>query len=131
MNQWEFVVAIGGLVVNLLAAVIGGTWVLSKNNTKLLGKFYKQLDLERREIDIKIENVAHYFGESVSAIRTKVTEVELWNRDNLASKTTFQQVIADFRSTLQRFEDKLDKRLGRIESKLDDKPNRVSPDDGE
>jgi hypothetical protein len=130
MSQWEFFVAVGGLFANLIATAIGGTWALARNNNKLVDKFHEQMDLERREIDIKIDSLAHNFGESVAAIRQKVTEVELWNRDNLVSKSTFQQVISDFRIALQRFEDKLDTRLGRIESKLDDKPDRAPGDGG-
>ena len=54
----------------------------------------------------------------MTAIRTKITEVELWNRDNFVSKGTFKAVTDDLKRSWERFADKLTNKLGEIDREL-------------
>lgn len=116
---WEQItLAAGMLVVNLLAAVIGGTWVLGRTTQDLSEKIDEaKLELERR-INDESDDAIKRFGETVSAIRQKISEMELWNRDTFVSKRTFETIVSDIRDTWRRFEDKIDRRFDSLDRKL-------------
>ena len=61
----------------------------------------------------------HDFGETVAAIRQKMTDMELWNRDTFVTKSTFDVVMQQLRSDAERLEDKIDNRFDRLEAKLE------------
>lgn len=116
---WEGGVALATLVLSFVVSAISGTWILGKSRAKLTEKIDEvRLELERK-IDQETDIAVHDFGETVSAIRAKINEMELWNRDTFVTKATFNLVAAQNRDFWQRFEDKLDRRLDRIELKLD------------
>lgn len=111
--------ALATLVLSFVVSAISGTWILGKSRAKLTEKIDEvRLELERK-IDQETDIAVHDFGETVSAIRAKINEMELWNRDTFVTKATFNLVAAQNRDFWQRFEDKLDRRLDRIELKLD------------
>ena len=116
---WEAGVALATLVLSFVISAISGTWILGKSREKLSEKIDEaKLELERKIHD-ETDNSVHDFGETVSAIRTKMNEMELWNRDNFVNKATFNVVLAQLRSDAERLEDKIDRRFDRIEAKLD------------
>lgn len=107
MSLEQLALAAGMLIVNLLAAVIGGTWVLGRTSADLSEK----IDASRLESE-------RNFGETVQAIRQKISDMELWNRDHFVNKQTFDGVMADTRETLRRMEDKIDRAFDRFDRKL-------------
>jgi hypothetical protein len=118
-SLWEVLIAFAMLIINLAGALIGGTWVLARSRGKVNEKIDQVgADLERR-VDGEIDQMTQRFGETVTALREKIRETELWNRDNFVSKSTFSAVIKEMSDNWRRFEDKLDKRLDRIDAKLD------------
>lgn len=121
MTLWEVLIASGMLMVNFIGAIVGGTWALARDRAKLIAKMDEDKAALERQINDKTNEAMHNFGETVSAIRAKITEMELWNRDNFVSKGTFQTVVEQIRQSWQRFEDKIDKRLDRIDAKLDNR----------
>ena len=116
---WEGGVALATLVLSFVMSAISGTWILGKSRNKLTEKIDEaRLELERK-IDHETDQAVHDFGETVSAIRAKINEMELWNRDNFVNKTTFNVVLTQLRSDSERLEDKIDARFDRLEAKLD------------
>lgn len=83
-----------------------------------------KLELERR-LSVQTDGAIVRFGETISAIRQNMTDMELWNRDNSVAKNTFQLVIMDIKELWKRLEDKIDKQFLEINRKLD----RRSTDD--
>jgi hypothetical protein len=117
---WEVGVALATLILSFVMSAISGTWILGKSRSKLSEKIDEaRLDLERK-IDQEIDTVNRNFGETVTAAKTKMTEMELWGRDNYVNKATFNVVMAQLRSDSERLEDKIDRRFDRLEAKLDD-----------
>jgi len=143
MNDASWLIIIGGgtLFLNLILGLIGGTWVLSRSHQQLLEKIDERFAAERittesrvnklndnftaeiRKLDQEIENNRSWFGESMTAIRAKITETELWNRDNFVSKGTFKVVIEEMKAFFTRLEDKMDIRFNKIDDKLDANKN--------
>jgi hypothetical protein len=112
---WAIVVAAGTLTINIIVAILNGISTLhrarSETDEKIEAKD-KQITadligLERRFKE-DIDFAARAAGETMTAIRAKITEVELWGRDHYVDKSTWE-----------RLEEKLDKRLDRIDQKLD------------
>lgn len=121
MTGEEIVLAAGTFIVTLLAAAIGGTWAFSRANQELskeIGAVRVELGLR---LDEEIDGTVQRFGETVTAIRAKMTDMELWNRDNFVDKSTFGTFQANLADFFKRFEDKIDRRFDKIDAKLDDR----------
>ena len=126
---WEVVIATGMLVMNLVGALIGGTWALARSREKVNQKIDQiRFELEQR-FSTTTDLATSRFGETITAMRQKVSDMELWNRDNFVNKNTFTMVMQRLDERWDRFEDKLDKRDERIDKRLDsidDKLNDVT-----
>ena len=127
-QAWVAMIAFAAFLLNLGVNVIAGIRALDKNNVKLLETFAKKIENERKEIDEKldetdanIENLSRDVGETTAALREKVTQTELWNRDTFVTKRTMDLVISEIRESWRRFEDKIDMRFNRIDEKLEKK----------
>ena len=125
-SAWALLVAVCSLVINLIVAAVAGIWTLVKSGSATDEKIAVKdktttddlSDLERRIKD-EISDATQRFGETVTAIREKVRDTELWNRDNFVTKGTFQIVVGDMKKSWERFEDQLNTRLDKIDKKLD------------
>ena len=101
-----------GAAAAVLVASAGGLFQL------LSVAFKKQienakLELEKR-ISVEADAAVSHFGEAMSAIRQKISEMELWNRDNFVNQRTFEAIVSDIR----RLEDKIDRRFDAVDRKL-------------
>ena len=131
-NTWMLVIAVGTFFFNILVVAVGGIWALGRNNDKIIEKLNTRVEkrydafanslhqLETR-LEAAVDSTEHNVGEGMTAIRQKMTDMELWNRDNFVSRGTFNMVVTQIRESWLRFEDKLDKRLDRIDAKLEDR----------
>lgn len=107
--------ALAALALNMIIAVVGLTWGLGK----IRDTVRDAIDVHRKKIDEEIDTLRHEFGETVQAIRMKVTEVELWTRDNLVKKESFGLVTDRISREVRDLGERLDKRLERMEGKID------------
>lgn len=82
MENHALLVALAGLLVNLLVTVIGGVWKLSRLELSLRSA----INESSKEIDERIERQGRYFGETVTAVRQKITDVEIFARDTFIRK---------------------------------------------
>lgn len=84
----------------------------------LAASIRSQIDESKNEltnlVDVETDKATHQFGETVSAIRSKISDMELWNRDNFVNNRTFETVVSDIR----RLEDKIDRRFDAVDRKL-------------
>lgn len=125
-STWAVVIAFGAMVVSGLVAVVNGIWTLGQSRRETDDKIAEKdksltedlTGLERR-FKTDIDQSIRFVGESLTAIRQKITEIELWNRDHFIDRNTFQLEIANLRRSIERLEEKLEKRLDRIDAKLD------------
>jgi len=121
LTIWEVVLAAVTVIVSLWGSSIRGTRALDRDREKLNEKIDQaKLELERKIHD-EADTATHDFGETVTAIRAKMTEMEIWNRDNFVSKTTFNAIMERWQAWFTRFEDKVDRRFDHIDAKLNSK----------
>lgn len=112
--MWEhagIIIAVCGLLLNLVVTVIGGVRAFSKLELSLSEK----IDASGREIDERIDQQSRQFGETVSALRQKITDVELYVRDNYVRRESFYKVVDDLGV-------RIEKRIDKLERKLDGGP---------
>lgn len=122
---------IASFVLNLLVLVVGGTWGIAKVNDKLQETFQGQLEDHKASTSAALEASRHLtstmkldmerkVGEVGTAIREKITQVELYTRDHFVRRETFQEVVklmssnmetqfANIQASLNRLSDKLDR----------------------
>lgn len=98
MEHATLLVALGGLLINFLVTVIGGVWKLSRMELALR----EAINEASQDTDEKIERHVRYFGETVAAVRQKITDVEIFARDTFIRKD-------ELAPQLKALNDKLDK----------------------
>lgn len=107
--------AVAALGLNIVVAIVGLTWGLAQ----IRDAVKSEIEKHRAKFDEEIDTLRHEFGETVQAIRSKVTEVELWTRDNLVKKDSFSLVTDRISREVRDLGERLDKRLERMEAKID------------
>ncbi len=130
-------IQLGGLALTALALAVTGTWQLGKMRDELAD----QSRTQRQELDAEHETLRKETGESIAAIRQKVTDNELAAvRSELELYKTFVRRDT-FSDSIGRIEKMMDARLekmeagtavqvGKLEIKIDRLGERVRAEDG-
>lgn len=113
--QSDFIAA-ASLAFNMLAAVIALTWGLSRVRDTVRD----EIEMNREKLESDIDNLGRSFGESLSAIREKIREVELFGRDTYMRRDSFYKTMEILSADIKNQFTRLDHRLERMEGKLDD-----------
>ncbi len=109
MEGWfGFGLALAGFVVNLIVLAIGGTWALGRQSNKI----EETLRAEHAEFRTQ-------YGDSLTALRAKVTEVEMWSRDEFIRREDFYRIVDGINKSIGALGEKIDARTDRLETKLD------------
>ncbi len=117
MEPW--VLTIIGIVLTALTTAVATTWRVSnlfhKNDTKIIKMMAEhELADTRRFAETNAAIVAmgdavqRNVGENFNAIRQKIHEVEMWSRDTLLSKKTFETVQREHGIAMQALSNKVD-----------------------
>lgn len=133
------IVAVLTFLLTFIGQLIWWTTRLARFDVSLREMIAKlQRELEGRvtqthkEIDDRIEQTrlefiertnvqAREFGETVSAVRLKVQEVELFSRDTFLRRVSFYKAQENMEASLSKFAEKIETRLERMEEKIDTK----------
>lgn len=107
----------GSLALNLGIAIVGATWGIAK----IKDTVRDAMDFHKKEFDNEIDAIGRSFGETVSAMRQKIHEIETWARDEFVRKGSFEAAINRMESTVSDQFKKLESRLERMETKIDSK----------
>jgi hypothetical protein len=107
--------AVAALLLNVTVAVVGLTWGLGK----IRDTVRDEIDEHRKDFDGAILSLRREVGETALALRQKVTEVELWGRDNFVKKDSFGIVTDRISQEVKDFAERIDRRLERMEGKID------------
>jgi hypothetical protein len=116
MITWEIWLGILGFVTNLIVLAIGGTWALGRQSNKLEMALRDEHEIFRRE-----------FGESLSALRQKINDVELWSRDEFIRREDFYRIVDGINGNITGLGDKIDARNDRLEEILRSLPRPATP----
>jgi hypothetical protein len=119
--QWLVMAGIGavGLVIQIIVLAAGGAWKLSRVEKSLLEAFGSALKAHRDEVDAETDQLRRELGETITALRAKITEIELYCRDTFVRRESFYEVTKGLADALRTLGDKLEARMDRFDSKLD------------
>lgn len=127
MDSGGGLIAAAAFVVNTAVVLIGGGVAYARQEGRMaamVAKAERSMDekiaaatkgVEER-IDVTIRN----FGETVAAIRQKITDVELFMRDNYVHQKSFNHGLDQLSESVKNLGSTIDSRLIRMESKIDD-----------
>ena len=116
MDATAVMIAVAAFVLNLLVIAVGGTWRLSRMEVSLGEAIAKS----RAEIEERQDRISRECGESLSAIREKVREVELFCRDTFMRRDSFYEANKKNNDDLKELRGEIVGRLERMEKKIDD-----------
>lgn len=116
MPDTSVVIAIVTLLINILVLIIG----LARNNTSARREIDVQITKETRELREIIEAGARNMGEAVSAVRTKINQVELWTRDEFVRREDFYRIVDGMNKAIGDLGDKIDARTDQLLQKIDE-----------
>lgn len=74
----------------------------------------------QRETNAEIKGAIYDFGETGRAIREKISQVELFMRDNYIKRDSFYHGLTELASNVKILSENLDGRLIRMENKIDE-----------
>jgi translation initiation factor 2 alpha subunit (eIF-2alpha) len=113
------VVGIGGIVVTIIGAMIRATWKAAKTETEIIAKIEKDRIELREQLTQEHSELMKQFGDSLSAVREKIRDNELWNRDNFVRRSDFQAVIESINRSVEALGTRMDAGLAKLDAKLD------------
>ena len=114
--------ALAGAVIKLAFAV-GGKNRQIEDQSGSIEQMEAEIDnLQRDNVKLRadvlerLETMRHETGEMGNALRTKIHDVETWNRDTFVRKDSFEMVIGRLEKSIEKLGDKIEDRLDRIAS---------------
>lgn len=102
IEWWTIGIAVVTFLFGILTAAITATWILGRST----GNAITQKDLTTFDTLVRelIKDAGRDFGETVTAIRKKVEEVEIWVRDHRADKNDVDDNSRSIREITKRLE---------------------------
>ncbi len=111
------IIAATGLILNIIVALVGLTWGIGKVRDTIR----KEIEDHREKFDNELHQLRLNTGEVATALRQKITEVELFNRDTFMRRDSFYEVMKGYGADMRSQFEKIDQRLERMEAKIDSK----------
>jgi hypothetical protein len=133
------IIAVGLAVFNLVVTLVAVTWKLSRVEISLrdcinaerkdvdddLKAMAHQIEAVREDIDRSLAAQDRRYQDTFTALRTKITEVELWSRDHFIHKDPFGEIVATLRVEMQRNRQELVDQIRELDKKLERLLNRT------
>lgn len=115
------IIAAAALLMNLFQRVFGGGWNLSKSLAAVELRLQLAIEASKKEIEEQQRTAVHDFGETVTALKEHVRQVEFHLRDNYIRKDDFIVHMKAHDDLLRLNFANVNARLERIEKTLDQK----------
>lgn len=118
--MWAYastIVTIASFILTAGGMLVAVTWRLSQTEIALR----EAISTSQKDVEDRQDRMAREFGETVTAIRQKVHEVETWARDEFVRKSSFDSAMARVEKMLSDQFDRIEARIDRMEKKIDDK----------
>jgi hypothetical protein len=103
------------LLLNVSIAIVGATWGLAKIKEAVRDL----MEMHRKEVDQELSMLGRNFGETAAALRQKVSDVEIWGRDNYVRRDDFLVATGEIKAGIALLGERLENRFERMESKID------------
>jgi len=114
-------VAIAALALNVVVAIVGVTWGIARIKEAVRA----EIDAHRDRFSGDIDELRKGFGETVAALRQKISEVELYAANQYVRREGFYEVQKQLAGDIKAMGEQIAARLERMELKIDSKPGRA------
>lgn len=108
-------IALGGLIVTIIINIVLLTWSIANIRLDLTTKIAAAKDEMENQINASIK----MYGETITAIRQKINDVELYGSKEYVRREGFYKVQETLTKDIKTLGDKLDAGLQRVNDKLD------------
>lgn len=115
--ELQTLLVVGTFVLTLIGFAGGIVWKLSRVETSLRADIVQARD----EVEARTDKSIHDVGESLQAIRQKVTDVELDMLRNYIRRDGYYKERAELSSDIKDLGDRIEKRLDKMEARLGEK----------
>lgn len=105
----------------MLLNVWGGSWKLAGKLADMERRLQVAINESKKEVEEKQDTAVHDFGETVSALKEHVRQVEMFVRDRYIEKNDFIIQMQRHNELIQMNFTNITARLDRMEKKLDQK----------
>lgn len=89
-------VALGSLILQAIVAIVAVVWTAGRVARGLEQEGDRKLRLLEIKVDAEVDKLNSRIGEVGNALRTKVTEVEFYVRDNFVTNDVLDKIIVMF-----------------------------------
>ena len=91
--EWVLVgLGVATLCLSAVIAAVTATWVIGRGNKASADTAEKKLHELDNVLSARTNQATRDYGEALIAIRAKITETELWNRDNFVTKDAHERL---------------------------------------
>lgn len=115
------IIAGSSLLLTMLLNVWGGSWKLAGKLADMERRLQVAINESKKEVEEKHDTAVHDFGETVSALKEHVRQVEMFVRDRYIEKNDFIIQMQRHNELIQMNFTNITARLDRMEKKLDQK----------
>jgi hypothetical protein len=117
MEHLPAIIALAALIFSILQliAILLIRATVAETRTELA----RETATVRKDIEDRLERFDRQIGETFLALRQKLTDVEIWSRDNFARRDSYQTLRNELSDQIRTATKQLTDRLERMEGKLD------------
>jgi hypothetical protein len=116
-------IGLGSLGLAIVVNGVGLVWKVSRVELSIRDDFDDKIAAARSERAEEFDAMRREFGETVSAIRTKVHEIETWSRDEFVRKASFEKAIERMEKGFESLGARIEARLGKLDEKIEKIPH--------
>jgi hypothetical protein len=114
-----------GVLATMIGFLIRGTWKLRGEIEAIVRKIEVDRVELREQLTEEHSDVMKQFGDSLSAVREKIRDGELWNRDNFVRRSDFQTVVESITRSMEALGARVDAGFTKLDSKIDKLQSRA------
>jgi hypothetical protein len=114
-------VAVLTLVLNVCLTLYSGGWNLSSKLSDMEKRLGSAITAVKTDLETRQDKAVRENGESLSALRQKIHEVEMWARDTFVRRDSFLAVVNEVKQGFNDLGKRIEQRLERMEEKIDSK----------
>jgi hypothetical protein len=119
------VVGFLGLLATMIGTSVRATWKLAALKEEIVLKIERDRIELREQLTQEHSDVMKQFGDSLGAVREKIRDGELWNRDNFVRRSDFQAVVESINRSVEALGARMDAGLAKLDVKLDKLQSRA------
>ncbi len=98
----------------VIAYAVRITWAIGSNNESIRSDMEERFAERDRNIAERDTRLHREIGETFAAMRGKIHEMEMWNRDHFVRKESFELVVGRIEKSIEKMGDKLEEKLDQM-----------------